>query len=308
MQPNPKKAPMAHVIGAFFVAVCLALAVGAVRAEAETCASLSSVSSSVSSSVTSSGAVAVEQARVEYVYDGDTLHLSDGRKVRLLGINTPELARPAKGSRLEQSAQPLAAEAAAAVNRWLQDSRVQLLVGREREDRYGRLLAHVFNQQGQSLEASLLQQGLAFMVVIPPNMRHADCYQQLEAEARRLQRGVWGHPAWQPVAARVVAAQGKTGFLRVAGTVTRVDQGRDWWVELDQALVLRMPAKTQHYFKADFMSDLAGRSIVVRGWVTRRKLSNSLKEKGFKEFVMQVKSPYAIQTDRFSQKNDLFGG
>ncbi len=309
LQPNPKKAPMAHVIGAFFVAVCFALAMGVARAEAETCASLSSISSSV----TSSRPVAVEQARVEYVYDGDTLRLSDGRKVRLLGINAPELARPAKGSRPKQSAQPLAAEAAAAVNQWLQDNRlqdskVQLLVGREHEDRYGRLLAHVFNQQGQSLEASLLQQGLAFMVVIPPNMRHADCYQQLEAEARRLQRGVWAHPAWQPVAAKEVAAQGKTGFLRMAGTVTRVDQGRDWWIELDQALVLRVSKKAQHYFKADFISDLPGRSIVVRGWVVRRKLSNSLKGKGFKEFVMQVKSPYAIQTDRFSQKIGSFGG
>jgi endonuclease YncB( thermonuclease family) len=300
---------MAHVIGAFFVVVCFALAMGVVRAEAETCASLSSIRSSVASS----GPEAVEQARVEYVYDGDTLRLSDGRKVRLLGINTPELARPAKGSRPRQSAQPLAAEATAAVNRWLQDnrlqdSRVQLLVGREREDRYGRLLAHVFNQQGQSLEASLLQQGLAFMVVIPPNTRHADCYQQLEVEARRQRLGIWAHSAWQPVAAKDVAAQGKTGFVRVTGTVTRVDQARDLWIELDHALVLRVLGANDHDFLKDFIAGWQKRSLVVRGWVVRRKLSNSLKAKGFKEFVMTVKSPYAFEGDRFSQKNDLFGG
>lgn len=309
LQPNPKKAPMAHVIGAFFVAVCFVLAMGVVRAEAETCASLSSVSSSVMPSVP----VAVEQARVEHVYDGDTLRLSDGRKVRLLGINTPELARPAKGSRLEQPAQPLAVEATAAVNRWLQaskvkDPRVQLLMGREREDRYGRLLAHVFNQQGQSLEASLLQQGLAFMVVIPPNTHHADCFQLLEAQARRQRLGIWAHSAWQPMAAKDVAAQGKTGFLRVTGTVTRVDQARDLWIELDHALVLRVLGANYHDFSREFVADWQKRSLVVRGWVVRRKLSNSLKAKGFKEFVMTVKSPYAFEGDRFSQKNDLFGG
>jgi endonuclease YncB( thermonuclease family) len=308
LQPNPKKAPMAHVIGAFFVVVCFALAVGAVRAGAETCASLSSVGSSVGSSAMSPKAVAVEQARVEYVYDGDTLRLSDGRKVRLLGINTPELARPARGTRLGQPAQPLAGEATEAVNRWLQGSRVQLLVGREREDRYGRLLAHVFNQQGQSLEASLLQQGLAFMVVIPPNTHHADCYQQLEAQARGQRLGIWAHPAWQPMTAKDVAAQGKTGFLRVTGTVTRVDQARDLWIELDHALVLRVLSANRAEFSRDFVADWQKRSLVVRGWVVRRKLSNSLKAKGFKEFVMTVKSPYAFEGDRFSQKNDLFGG
>ena len=297
---------MAHVIGAFFVAVCFAWVAGIARADAETCASLSSVTSSVESSVS----VVVEQAQVEYVYDGDTLRLSDGRKVRLLGINTPELARPAKGSRPEQPAQPLADEATAAVSRWLQapSSRVQLLVGREREDRYGRLLAHVFNQRGQSLEASLLQQGLAFMVVIPPNTRHAECYQQLEVQARRQQLGIWSHPAWQPVAAKTVVAQGKTGFLRVKGTVTRIDQARDLWIELDHALVLRVSGANHHEISRDFVADWLKRSLVVRGWVTRRKLSNSLKAKGFKEFVMTVKSPYAFERDRFSQKNDLFGG
>ncbi len=281
LQPNREKAPLAHVIGAFFVAADCVLAAGTVRAETETCASFASVTSSVEAAT---GAAPVEQVRVDHVYDGDTLRLSDGRKVRLLGINTPELARPEKAGRSAQPGQPLAQEAAAAVKRWLQLSRmqsphIQLLAGVEKRDRYGRLLAHVFNQQGQSLEASLLQQGLAFMVVVPPNDQHADCYHRLEMQARRQQRGVWSHTGWQPMAAAQVVAQKKTGFLRVTGTVTRVDEGRDVWIELEQALVLRVSAEAKHYFKADFLPNLLGRSIVVRGWVVRRKLSNSLKEK-----------------------------
>jgi len=31
-----------------------------------------------------------ETTTVRYIHDGDTLHLKDGRKVRLIGINTPE--------------------------------------------------------------------------------------------------------------------------------------------------------------------------------------------------------------------------
>jgi len=33
------------------------------------------------------------RAEVEYVHDGDTVRLADGRSVRLIGLNTPEMAR-----------------------------------------------------------------------------------------------------------------------------------------------------------------------------------------------------------------------
>ena len=67
-----KKAPW---IGAFFV-----LAVWLTPAWANTCAPLKHS----------------EQVTVRYVSDGDTLILSDNRKIRLIGINTPEVARKDK--------------------------------------------------------------------------------------------------------------------------------------------------------------------------------------------------------------------
>src|SRR5512143_1229238 len=88
-----------------------------------------------------------EEVRVAFVYDGDTVRLDDGRKIRLAGINAPEVAKQ------EQSAEPLANEARAYVSHLFdKDRRVRLRFEHERQDRYGRLLAHLFLQDGSSVE------------------------------------------------------------------------------------------------------------------------------------------------------------
>ncbi|WP_390616312.1 thermonuclease family protein [Maricurvus nonylphenolicus] len=238
----------------------------------------------------------LQTIRVEHIYDGDTLRLVDGRKVRLLGVNTPELARD------QRPAQALAQQAADAASQWLDQAReLQLLVGAEKTDRYGRVLGHIFNDRGQNLEAFLLARGLAFAIVVPPNVQHADCFAAIESQARAKLSGVWAHEDWQPLPARLAVQQEKTGFQRLIGTVTRVDGGKTLWIELDQALVLRADTTNFPNFWVGFSSDLVGKKLVVRGWLTRRKLSNSLKSKGFKEWLMTVKSPYAFEQGDFAQ-------
>lgn len=287
LQANFKKAPMAYVIGAFFM-LAVALNVQAGWADASSCAQLSSFQ-----------AIYKKQPQtiaVEHVYDGDTLRLSDGRKVRLLGVNAPELARD------QRPAQALAQQAHDAVRQWLDQAReLQLLVGPEKTDRYGRVLGHVFNSRGQNLEASLLEQGLAFAIVVPPNVQHADCFAEIESQARAKLYGVWAHKDWRPLSARRAVQQEKTGFQRLTGTVTRVDGGKILWIEIDQSLVLRADMTNYPSFWVDFSNDLLGKTLVVRGWLTRRKLTNPLKAKGFKEWVMTVKSPYAFERSEFAQ-------
>ena len=113
-----------------------------------------------------------ERARVSHVHDGDTLQLSDGRKVRLIGINTPELARdPVPEERFAVAARN-------ALRQLLADGDFQVGIryGRERFDRYSRVLAHVFTSAGGNVQALLLQRGLGAPTVFPPNLWQHECY------------------------------------------------------------------------------------------------------------------------------------
>ena len=84
------------------------------------------------------------------VIDGDTLVLDMGEKIRLAGINSPELARETC------PAEPHANEAKSALERLLVNGRAQLEVAQEAKDRYGRTLAYLFTLDGQSVQRRLL--------------------------------------------------------------------------------------------------------------------------------------------------------
>jgi endonuclease YncB( thermonuclease family) len=80
-----------------------------------------------------------ELVQVARVSDGDTLKLQDGRSVRVLGINAPEIVH---GNR---PGQPLGRESRAAAQAFIDASKGKVRLGFEREthDHYGRFLAHV---------------------------------------------------------------------------------------------------------------------------------------------------------------------
>ncbi len=207
------------------------------------------------------------------VIDGDTIRLADGRHVRFIGLNTPERARDGR------PAQPLAEAATARLRSLLANGRLQLEIGRDPTDHYGRLLAHPFLPDGTNVTARLLEAGLGFQVVVPPNLRHADCYAEAEARARQARRGVWREAAFRPVPAdRLGPAD--TGFRRVTGTVSRVGESRTaFWLNLGPGFALRLPKKHRHHF-ARHPRDFAGRRLTVRGWVyyvkNRRELRMNL--------------------------------
>ena len=84
------------------------------------------------------------------IIDGDTLVLDTGEKIRLAGINSPDLARE------NRPAEPLPNEAKSALEGLLVDGRAQVEVAQEAKDRYGRTLAYLFTLDGQSVQRRLL--------------------------------------------------------------------------------------------------------------------------------------------------------
>ncbi len=122
--------------------------------------------------------------RVTYVYDGDTVKLANGEKVRYLGIDTPEM------NYNKPPAQYLAEEAKA-FNRKLVDGKiVRLEFDAQRRDKYHRLLAHVY-VDGLSINKKMIEEGYAKILIIPPNEKYADEFLKLQRKARQEGRGVW---------------------------------------------------------------------------------------------------------------------
>ncbi len=205
-----------------------------------------------------------ESVRVAHVYDGDTIRLTDGRKVRLIGINTPELAHE-DGPRHDE---PYAREARRAVRDLLDgNGRLGLRLGHERRDRYRRLLAHAYLADGRSLEGILLSRGLAIRIAIPPNTHAQDCYARAEREARQRKRGLWSAPYFQPLPSDRLPA-GIEGFRLVEGRVLRVGRSRrSVWLDMPGRFAVRIPKRSLEHFASTPPEDWQGETVVVRGWI-----------------------------------------
>ena len=122
---------------------------------------------------------------MEAVSDGDTITLSGIGKVRLIGVDTPELSE----------GQCFGREAAAFTRRVLaRGTRVEYRLGREQRDRYGRALAYVWLADGRSFNDLLVRQGYAYPLEIAPNTDYAAAFRRAARLAQRRARGLWGPP------------------------------------------------------------------------------------------------------------------
>jgi len=208
-----------------------------------------------------------ERVQVSYIYDGDTVKLSDGRRVRFIGINTPEIGHH------ETLTQPYAEAARTSLQAALDagGGTLSLQYGSERKDHYGRLLAHAYLNNGESVAALLLRQGHATALVVPPNTAAADCYRQLENEARAAGRGLWQLEAYQPRDADSLPENAR-GFRIVRGRVTGVHRTRHQVrVALEGTLVARISINDLANFEQDYLERLVSRTVEVRGWIKPEK-------------------------------------
>jgi endonuclease YncB( thermonuclease family) len=205
-----------------------------------------------------------EHARVATVIDGDTVVLADGRHVRLLGINTPERGRNGAPD------EPLYREAKRRLNQLVGGERVALVAGVERRDRHGRTLAHLLLPSGRNVQVVLLEEGLAFAVAIPPNIRFLEPYLAAERRARVRRTGLWSEPYYAPQPAATLQ-RGDTGFRLVRGRVQSVGQSRRYvYLDLAPRMSLMVPNDDwQRYFRGR-PRDWEGRMLVARGWISQQ--------------------------------------
>ncbi len=198
------------------------------------------------------------------MYDGDTIQLMDGRKVRLIGLNAPELARN------DNPGEPLGQEARRMLSTLLKSQRVALRFGQEKKDRYGRLLAHVYLADRRNVQELMLETGLAAAVAVGPNLRNVACYWAAEMRARGA--GIWRQPFFQAMDSRNLPRDAR-GFRLVQGVVERVGESRRAiWLNLPNRLVIRISKKDLSYFKSHLnVRALEGKNLKARGWLYARR-------------------------------------
>jgi micrococcal nuclease len=131
-----------------------------------------------------SGSIAGDIFLVTRAVDGDTIVLADKERVRLIGVDTPELHHPRK------PVQYYAEEAYRFTQRIVEGKKVRLEYDWQRRDRYGRLLAYVYLPDGTFLNAELIRQGYGHAYTKFP-FKYLDEFRRLEREARKTGKGLW---------------------------------------------------------------------------------------------------------------------
>ncbi|MBI3595545.1 MAG: thermonuclease family protein [Nitrospirae bacterium] len=131
-----------------------------------------------------SGSIAGDIFFVTRAVDGDTIVLADKERVRLIGVDTPELHHPRK------PVQYYAEEAYRFTQRIVEGKKVRLEYDWQRRDRYGRLLAYVYLPDGTFLNAELIRQGYGHAYTKYP-FKYLDEFRRLEREARETGKGLW---------------------------------------------------------------------------------------------------------------------
>jgi len=199
-----------------------------------------------------------DEGHVAEIIDGRGFRLSDGREIRLAGIEL--IAADDKGSVL-----------AALVK----DQDVSLH-GPDAPDRYGRQTAFAFLAGADvSVQAQLLAQGAA---LASADIADKDCAAALlaaEAEARTAKKGTWAQTSVIKNAesaadilagiGRFVLVEGRVLSVRQAGTMTYLNFGRNWTRDFAATISRRMMPAVES--SGITLKSLENRRIRIRGWV-----------------------------------------
>ena len=212
-----------------------------------------------------------EWAMVAKVIDGDTVHLKDGRKIRFLGINTPEIGRRGEAS------QPFAKKAYITLKKLLEtNKKIGLSYDKVHRDHYKRVLAYISFPDGRSAQQILLAKGLAYSIVVPPNDVRIACYRDIEQQARESSQGIWKMPERQWISAELLSAKAK-GQRFITGTISAYSESRkSIYLKLTNKLSIRISKKDKPYFSNINFKQLIGKPVKVRGWVSTYKRRQSI--------------------------------
>jgi micrococcal nuclease len=213
-----------------------------------------------------------QTALVIEVVDGDTVVLSNGRQVRLVGIQAPKLPLGRPGF----EKWPMADEAKQALSELVLGKNVTLAFGGQRVDRYNRLLAHLFTGDGGWVQGRLLERGLARVYSFTDNRALVKEMLNQEVASRMKRDGIWTSP-YYAVLDPVASAAHLDRFALVEGRVLEAAQVRgrvflNFGADYKTDFTISIAAKDWTLFDQAGIApqDYTGRKVRVRGWLKSR--------------------------------------
>ena len=121
---------------------------------------------------------------VKRVIDGDTLQLTNGEIVRLIGVDTPKTKHPQK------PVEYYGKEASAFTRKMVEGKAVRLKYDQQRKGKYQRTLAYVYLTDGTFLNAEIIKQGYGHAYTTIP-FKYLEQFRKYEKEARNNKLGLW---------------------------------------------------------------------------------------------------------------------
>lgn len=132
-----------------------------------------------------------EYTKVVRVVDGDTIEIEDKKKVRYIGINTPETVDP------RRKVECFGRESSNKNKELVEGMRIRMEKDISDIDKYNRLLRYVWIEDKNSslsgvfVNDYLVRQGFAQVSTFPPDVKYVDQFVKAQREARENNRGLW---------------------------------------------------------------------------------------------------------------------
>lgn len=216
--------------------------------------------------------------QVKTVYDGDTVVLGDGQKVRLLGINTPEVQH--RGNQADAGGE----EAKQWLIAKLKNTNVHLETDVEKTDSYGRTLGHLFTENNKHINLLLVAEGLAEVSIFPPNLKYVDELVAAQQQAENKKLGIWQRPEYAVIPVDELTEDGHHGWTRLVGKVRSLHPTKKFiYLQFSDRFEARIERDALSLFPD--VNSYQGKTIEVRGWLNKRK----------DKFSMLIRHPSAIK-------------
>jgi endonuclease YncB( thermonuclease family) len=216
--------------------------------------------------------------RIKTIYDGDTVVLEDEQKIRLLGINTPEIAH--RGNEADAGGN----EAKSWLIAKLKDGKVRLETDVEKTDSYGRTLGHLFTENNEHINVLLVAAGLAQASIWPPNLKYANELVKAEQQAETAKLGIWQRPEYAAISVEQLTEEGHHGWTRIVGKIKKINPAKKFvYLEFSDRFNARIEKDSLSLFPD--LNSYQGKTIEVRGWLNKRG----------DKFSMLIRHPSAIK-------------
>lgn len=194
------------------------------------------------------------------VIDGDTIIIDANEKIRLIGVDTPDLAHPLK------PVQFFAREASEYTRKIALGKNVRLEYDQEKIDKYGRTLAYVYFEDGRMLNAEIIKNGYGFAYT-KYHFKYMKEFRKYEREARERGLGLWGNEGMDEY--YWLLAQKRAPFIIY-------EMENNWWA-----------IRYKRFVKVRITSEELKKELEnIRTWVneySERDLRETLLKNGWKE-------------------------